>query len=170
MNIEKKKIKINFVDFWSAFDPQDNFILDMLNNHYEIEISNNPDFVFCSCFGFEFLKYKCPRILFIFENVTPDFSLYDYIVGFDWIEYEDRYLRFPLYAVSNYRMMFKKAASKHENMKITVPDKFCNFVVSNADNSQNCREAFFNMFYKYKTVYYGGRFLNKVCGPVTDKN
>ena len=43
-----KKIKVAFSDFWDIFDPSDNFIMDALKANFEVEISDDPDFVFCS--------------------------------------------------------------------------------------------------------------------------
>jgi alpha(1,3/1,4) fucosyltransferase len=165
-----KTIKIKYVDFWSNFDPENNFITDILKKHFVVELSDKPEYLICSCFGYDYLKYDCVRIQFIFENITPNFSTYDYIIGFDWIEYEDRYLRFPLYGVSNYAKMFEKAQKKHIDVEEAYSKrKFCNFVVSNADNKQNCREEFYDLLSKYKIVDSGGRHRNNIGGPVADK-
>lgn len=44
------------------------------------------------------LNYNnCEKILFTGENYVPDFHPYDYAMGFHYIDFGDRYLRFPLY-------------------------------------------------------------------------
>ena len=47
-----KKIKIDFVDFWNL-DKNNNEITNILKEKYKVEISNEPDYIFCSVFGNE---------------------------------------------------------------------------------------------------------------------
>ena len=42
----KRTIKINFKYFWKTFKPEDNFFTNLLKKNYNIEISENPDFLF----------------------------------------------------------------------------------------------------------------------------
>ena len=64
-------------------------------------LSNNPDYLFYSGFGYEHLKYNCIRIFFTGECITPDFNECDYAIGFDRLDFGDRYLRFPLFYLYN---------------------------------------------------------------------
>lgn len=53
-----KTIKIYFVDFWSGFDPIDNFFTKLLSVKYNVIIDPvSPDYVFYSCFSFNIYKY-----------------------------------------------------------------------------------------------------------------
>lgn len=163
-----KKIKINFVDFWGSFNPNDNFILDALNKNFDVEISDNPDFLFCASFGKSFLKYDCVRIHYEGENLSPDFNLYDYALGFPYITFDDRYLRLPHYVL--YPKAVESALNKH-----TLPDeeynkhtKFCNYVISNALSAPD-RQQMIDILNSYKTVDSGGKYKNNVGGPVPDK-
>ena len=45
-----KTIKINFTDFWGGFDKTDNYFYNLLKQNFNIEISDNPDFLFYSVF------------------------------------------------------------------------------------------------------------------------
>lgn len=78
-----KCIKINFVDFWRGFDPNDNLIMNTLRKKCSyIELSNAPDYLFCSCFGSKHWNYKeCVKIYYSAENDIPDFNIYDYAIG-----------------------------------------------------------------------------------------
>jgi len=163
-----KRLKINFSDFWDKFDPYNNFITDALKEHFEVEISKNPDFVFCSNFGNKHLKYRCVKIYFTGENLVPDFNIVDYGMGFQPIDYSDRYLRLPLYVL--YPEACEKALKKHEieadyDLK---SKKFCNFVISNAI-SDPARDIMIDLLCGYKKVDSGGRYMNNVGGPVKDK-
>ncbi len=46
----KKTIKINFKDFWEAFNPEDNLFINLLKKNYDVIISSEPDFVFYSVY------------------------------------------------------------------------------------------------------------------------
>lgn len=165
-----KKIKINFIDFWPDLVKEDNFFYNILKKYYEIEISDEPDYLFCSCFGNKHFKYQnCVKILFLGENIVPDFNLYDYAMGFHYIDFEDRYLRLPLYVL--YESCIPVALKKHEysDEYYLNKTKFCNFVVSNP-NAAGEREKMLDILNTYKTVDSGGRYRNNVGGPVKDKN
>ena len=172
-----KKIKIKFASFWPSFNEEDNFIINTLKKHYEVELSDNPDYLFCSCFNNDFLKYDCVRIAYTGENWFPDFSYYDYAIGFEYLEYGDRYLRYPNWAIpelykSDVELMQKKHEDIKENREKLLDRDFCTFVVSSgkgyvASNREDC-------FYKlseYKKVASGGRYLNNIGKPegVEDK-
>ena len=88
-------IKIDFCGFWSSFNKEKNLFSILLSKHFNVEISDNPDFVICSNRGkpFEYMQYDCPRIMFMGENLSPDFTAFDYVIGFDYLEFGDRYFR-----------------------------------------------------------------------------
>lgn len=163
-----KKIKINFVDFWGSFDPNDNFILDALKKNFEVSIDPNPDFLFCASFGKSFLKYDCVRIHYEGENLSPDFNLYDYALGFPYISFDDRYLRLPHYVL--YPKACEKALKKHtlSDDEYNKHTKFCNYVISNALSAPD-RSRMIDVLNSYKTVDSGGKYKNNVGGPVPDK-
>ena len=163
-----KKIKVNFVDFWGSFNPNDNFILDALKKNFDVELSDNPDFLFCSSFGKKFLKYDCVRIHYEGENLSPDFNLYDYALGFAYISFDDRYLRLPHYVL--YPDACKMALAKHTltDEEYKKHDKFCNYVISNAISSPE-RSSMIRVLETYKKVDSGGKYKNNVGGPVKDK-
>ena len=58
-----KTIKVNFVDFWSSFDYKTFFLYRYLLRYYNVVISDQPDYLFCSSFGYNHWKYKgCIKI------------------------------------------------------------------------------------------------------------
>ena len=162
-----KHIKIAFTDFWDVFDPKDNFITDALLRNFDIEISNDPDFVFCSIFGRRFLKYDCARIYYTGENLAPDFNLVDYGMGFGEITFYDRYLRLPHYVL--YPRACRMALEKPSMTDRELCDRqFCNYVISNAVSCGE-RGQMIEKLEKYKPLASGGRYRNNVGGPVADK-
>ncbi len=160
-------IKLAFCDLAQDWDPQDNYFTAALKNHgYTLQITeNSPDFVICGTFGHDFLRYDCVRIHFSGEDSWPDLNLYDYAMGFPLLEYGDRYLRLPLYAL---RPTWPQALRKH-----TLPDgaflgrDFCSFVVSN--DFCAVRNQFFAELNARRPVASGGGYQNNIGGPVADK-
>lgn len=159
-------LRIRFVDFWAGFDSYNNTFVNVLSEKYEIEICDHPDYLIYSTFGYENLKYEdCVKIFFTGENITPDFNLCDYAIGFDIMEFGERYMRLPLYALYGIEGL--------RNPPIIVPQnvlnrKFCSFVVSNGTDASE-RTRFFHLLSKYKQVDSGGAYENNVGGRVADK-
>lgn len=167
-----KKVKVGYVDFWKGFVPEEYIFHKILSRHYEVEITNrDPDFIICSTFGNQYLKYVCPRLLFVGEAFCPDFNVYDYAIGFDRINFGDRYLRYPLSLVN--KEILELALHKHERPEedFTRREKFCSFVVSSGGGVDDIRNWFFDKISEYKQVDSGGRFRNNLPDgqPVPDK-
>lgn len=171
MSEEKKSIKLCYVDFWDNFDCE-KFILDkVIRQKFNVVYDkNDPDFVICSHFGSGYLRYKCPRILFLGEAKAADFNIYDYAIGFDDIKFNDRYLRYPL--LLTYEDGLNKALKKHtfSDEEYLSREKFCNQVVSNG-NGDKIRDLFFDALSSYKQVDSGGRYRNNLPDgkPVVSK-
>lgn len=168
-----RKIKINFVNFWDDLNKEENFITEIIKSKYQVEISENPDYVFASILGkdLEVLKYTdAIRIFYTGENIIPDFNLYDYAVGFCDLQFGDRYMRYPLYRL--YGENWRKAQLKHTVPRELFEKKhkgFCNFVYSNSQNVMPERDQLLSNIDLYKTVDCGGRYKNNIGGPVENK-
>lgn len=162
-----KSLKIKFVDFYGGFNPYDNFIINILKENYEVIVTDSPDYLFFSVFGYSHLKYNCVKIMFVGENIVPDFNLCDYAMGFDFLDFGDRYMRLPLFMLWN---NFKKlSVVKDFTPEVLLSRKFCSIVVSNMQVSNPIRERFFRLLSEYKQVDSGGRLWNNIGGPVEDK-
>lgn len=161
------RVKINFVDFWGDFNKEDNFITRALSKRYEVVISDDPDYLFFGTFGYRHLNYNCVKIMFIGENIAPDFNLCDYALGFDYIQFGDRYMRLPLYCT--YDCFASLAQISLPSDEMLIDRKFCSMVVSNNRHASPHRERFFKLLSEYKQVDSGGKMWNNVGGPVPDK-
>ena len=162
-----KTIKVKFVDFYPNFDPQKVILWKQLWERYEVVESDEPEWLIFSVFGNEHLKYNnCVKIFFTGENQTPDFNLCDYALGFDYIDFGDRYMRFPLWML--YPDDTNPMLTKHKHVQLSEKTDFCSFVVSNP-NGNEARVQFMDKLSEYKQVHSGGRWRNNVGGPVTDK-
>ena len=171
---ERRTIKVQFLDYWNTLDPNGTGYLlqQILGRHYELEVSDDPDYVFFSAMGESHwtVSDRCVKIYHTGENVAPDFNACDYAIGFEWMDFGDRYIRIPLYLFYD-RDMLDRMVHKHElppdwDLAAEKPD-FCSFVVSNHRNPH--RNEAFRKLSEYKKVDSGGRYMNNVGGPVVDK-
>lgn len=168
----KRHVKIRYVDFWANCDFENHIITRALKENYDVSIvnDNSAEYVIFSVFGDEhwFLPDDCIKIFYTGENVCPDFNACDYALGFEWMDYGDRYLRFPnYYATKRFEATTVLMEDKHIR---PLPEKtdFCSFVVSNPEGNP-IRKELFEKLSKYKQVNSGGRWLNNIGGPVEDK-
>lgn len=164
-----REIKINVVDWWND-EFEKNYFISFLSRKYKIVQSDKPDYLICSLFGSKHLDYDCIKIFITGENFTPDFNLYDYAIGFDFIDFEDRYLRFPLWLMET--SAIEKAYKKHLNITSdAIFRDFCSFVVSNGSNAHPIREIFFDKLSKSNFIASGGAFRNNIGGAnIKDKH
>ena len=159
----KKKIKIDFSDFWGGFDKTDNYFYNLLKEEFDVEISSNPDYLFFSLFGNQHQNYKCVKIFYTGENIAPPLGYCQYSFSFDYLD-DNRNYRLPHYLLYDgyYDLVRPKVIEDS-----IVNRKFCNFVASNG----NCQERnqFVQQLSRYKKVDCGGRWMNNIGGPVSDK-
>lgn len=167
-------IKIAFCDFYRNFDPKVFPITKMILETYEVELTDvkHADYVFFSVFGEDhwFVPDHCVKIFFTGENITPDFNACDYAIGFDWLDFGDRYLRYPLYYTysheTNYAMENKHKCDVTKELEIKKD--FCSITVSNDDRNPIFKKLFERLS-EYKKVDSGGKWMNNTGGRVKDK-
>lgn len=167
-NEKKKTIRLKIED--GVFTPEyKSFLIKELGEKFELEFEERPEYYICSCFDNHYMKYDCIRIQMIGENITPDFNIVDYAVGFDYLNFEDRFLRMPIYV---YCMKdFEDAATKHlrSDDYFLGKKQFCNFIYSNNKWNNKIRNDFFEELSKYKRVDSGGKVLNNIGYNVGNK-
>lgn len=152
-----KKIKINFVDFWPDLNNENNFFLQLLSKHYEVEIHDDPDILFYSKFGFEHLKYKCKKVFYTGENIKPDFKECDYSFSFE--ETDKRNFCFPHFVEYNgfFELMNGHFNLEHSTMREKEKTEFCSFMASNFGATE--RIQFVEKLMQYKKVDCSGPVL-----------
>ena len=165
-----EKIKIDFCVFWDGFNKTENLLSDILKELYEIEISEHPDFLIVSVFGqpFSYTNYDCVRILYTGEPLSPDFSVFDYAIGFDHIDFPDaygesRYYRYPFCFYHFDRVKKFSGGMPYSEAREALEQKvyFCNFIYGHP-SARGEREAIFETLQKYKRVEAAGSFLNNM--------
>lgn len=153
-------IRIWFTDFWPGFDAKDNFILNAIPLDVPIVFDQKkPDIVFYSCFGIDHRRFECIRIFYTGENLRPNFNYCDYAIGFDYLNFQDRYVRFPIYMIN--ATLVDEVLSERKPMSIdeVKAREFCNFVYSNTKANPE-RSKFFRQLNEKRHVSSLGRHLN----------
>ncbi len=157
-------IKIKFVDFWVDFNRKsDNYFVDLLSLYYDIQISDDPDILFYSCFGNEHLKYNCTKIFFTPENWRPNYFECDYSISFDYLTTKKN-IRIPLWYL--YFLTYEKDGfynkqnqdSLFENWQMRK--NFCCLIISNSSAKERIR--FYEMLNKHIVVDSAGGWNNSI--------
>lgn len=160
----RKTVKVNYSGFWKELNPEDNLFYQILSQRYNVQISETPDFLFCGPLGkpLEYMKFEnCVRILFTGEPLPPSFALFDYAIAFDYLEFGDRYIRYP-YSIWNYKgeKKFRKTYTEEEAVEILKNKSvFCNFIYSHYSEWSR-RDELFHALSGYKFVDSAGTYLN----------
>ena len=154
-----KEIKIKVVDFGND-KFEDNFLINVLGKNFHIVESETPDFLLYSVCGNKHLEYNCVKIFYTAEPITPNFNECDYAIGFDFIDFENRYFRLPFFAMHTTKEI--------QNRNIELNDwnkrKFCNFIYSNetVGNGAVLRKEFCKRLMKEKHVDCPGMVLHNM--------
>jgi hypothetical protein len=160
-----KTIKIDFLDFWPDFKKENNFFINLLKQHYNVVISDRPDYIIYSVYGRNHLHFDGVKIFYTGESYKPDYKFCDFSLSFEYEENE-RNLRLPLYVLyGDMNWLIAPKPPIEETLKQKTG--FCNMVVSNASATK--RIEFFEKLSKYKKVDSGGRHLNNIGGPIPNK-
>jgi len=167
--MKKASIKIFFSDPDFVGWPMQLKIRDILSRHYSIEYSERPDFLFYSCYGTQFKTYdRCVKIYYTGENVSPNFNDCDYAIGFDYMNFEERYLRYePVYSYIRDCIELRKNIDRS-----LASRKFCNFIYSkqNEEEGTLLRRDFCNALAHYKKVDCPGIILNNMRDAIEPRS
>lgn len=176
--MSRKTVKVNFtgLSIRNEFNPNDNSILDILKKHYDVQVCDDPDYLFCGVlykgyfnqgvYDKYILSDSKIRIMFDGENLVPDFNLVDYAVCQYPIEYFDRNCYFPcgIEAFTNRRTFFRELQDKDRNYSeefLKAKEFFASFIASH-DSENNMRGDFFKVLNKRKRVESVGSYLNNM--------
>lgn len=171
-----KTIKIGFCgSSWGSVTKESYPFKEHIENNFVVVLDNNPDYLFvneCDDSLECFLKSNKPdqiRIFFSGEALVPDFNLFDYALGFDHLQFGDRYLRLhTLTFFKRYLQYGHLFDNKIPNELLNDKTSFCDFIYSNP-TAHPCRDKFFNMLSRYKKVDSLGHYLKNVESEILRK-
>lgn len=165
----KKQIKMRLVDYWkddSEANFYDNWLVQLLQEKYDIVYSKTPDFVIYSCYGMEHLKYDCMRIAICLENMRIDWNVADYGIEIaSFMDFGERYMRIPYFCIAKNELRTRNKGNTSYDFskrKLDKREKFCAYMVSNG--GAMLRERFFDKLSAYKRVDSGGKWRNNIGG------
>lgn len=143
---------------------------NLIKKYYEIEYSEEPEFLFYSVYGTgkEHYRYKnCVKIFIGLEGVIPDFNECDYAMGSYPMNVGERYLQTPYQGLET--NIFER--DRFSNIDIGKR-KFCNFIYSNEKNGKGAilRQEFCTELMKYKKVDCPGRVLNNMKDAIEPRD
>ncbi|WQZ60833.1 fucosyltransferase [Helicobacter pylori] len=201
-------LKIAVANWWGDEEVKEfkkNILYFILIQRYAITLHQNPDkpadIVFGNPLGSarKILSYQnTKRVFYTGENEVPNFNLFDYAIGFDELDFNDRYLRMPLYydrlhhkaesvndTTSPYKIKdnslytLKKPShhfkENHPNLCVLINNEsdplkrgFASFVASNPNAP--IRNAFYDALNSIEPVTGGGSVRNTLGYKVENKS
>ena len=163
-----KPINVAFVDFEPGFVPERSLLFRTLVQHYPVELSKEPEYLFYSHYGERHLHYDCLRIFYARESISPDFNFCDYAIGNDYLVLGDRYFRFPGYYLDRetFAQMNDKTYFTSDNIR--SKESFCGFHYG-PDEQTPERDLFFERLSQYRPVDAGGALHNNFEGVISER-
>jgi alpha(1,3/1,4) fucosyltransferase len=164
----KRRIWIDFCDFWRHLDKQNNFFYNLLRERFELIICDRPDFLIYSNNGHVHRHFNSVKIYYTHEPIPPNFKECDYAFTSFHLD-NPRHLRLPWYAVlyDSPAALIRGADFPSPQQILAEKTKFCSYVVSNHSRRRNRnRLEILEKLSKYKRVESGGRFMNNIGGPL----
>lgn len=168
-----KKIKINYRFVSRYFNPDTHFFTRKLRKIYDVEISENPEYLFIGThIGSKHketpnIQGNFTTIFFTTENVVPLMEKYNWAFSYvyDDIMNHPRHMRLPLYVITGAGDNLIKDRTKVEN-SIRLKKRFCAFVyLKDAPE----RIAFFKKLSEYKHIDSPGRSMNNAVPIISNK-
>lgn len=161
-----KTVKIKFVGKWETMKPEDNLVYYWLTkNGYDVQISEDPDYIICDIFGtpkYEYCKYPQVRIMETGENYTPDFNVVDYAISRYPISYQDRNFYLPgCFCPAVHWLALPEKDRNYTPEFVRQKEYFGNFIAGH-ESENNIRGDFFKKLCEYKRVESPGHYLNNM--------
>jgi hypothetical protein len=161
---------IAFCDFWPGFTPDDNpFLTAMAGLVRPAPRGESPDILVYSAFGHRHRRLAGDQTVKIFytgENVPPDFTECDYGLSFEYLDYGDRHLRFPIYALG-YGPCSLLPRPELSLADIEHRRQFCAYVASNSIWAAPERRDFVLALNRLRKVTSAGKHLRNHQGVDT---
>lgn len=166
-----KSVKINYAGVASDFNKEQNLIYDILKGAgYDVQISEDPDFLVCDFSGanpYQYCGHPQVRIMYSGENMIPDFNLVDYAISPYPIHFSDRHFQLPACVwPRNHWMSLSQKNRDYTAEFVKNKTFFANFI-SGHESEYNIRGDFFKKLCEYKRVESPGSYLNNMPGGET---
>ena len=155
---KKPILKMNCFGVYSSFKLSNCHFIKYLRQYFEIESSNNPDYVYYgSNWNGTIIYPNAINICMETENIFPDLNKCDYAIGYPFLVASDRYIQ-KSHAPSFMRYS-QEIKNARKNVK-KVRSKFCGAMIKN--RLGNFRNKFIIELNKYKVVENAGKYRKNV--------
>lgn len=161
-----KTIKLNYAGVSEDFNKEQNLIYDVLkNNGYDVQISDDPDYLICDFSGknpYQYCGHPQVRIMYSGENMIPDFNLIDYAICPYPIAFGDRSFQLPACVWPRDHWQALPEKNRDYTLDFVRGKKyFANFITGH-ESEYNIRGDFFKALCCYKRVESPGSYLNNM--------
>ena len=159
----KHKLKIAKTDFWSATSEEEvaGEFFDIIRNNYDLEISEEPDLLFCSVFGSEHWNYDCMKFYISYEHPKAQRSHVHWDYGLSGFPTDAKNFHSFLFVYANYFHEWMWGDSDYlQTLKTHPKDRFCNFF--HRSGGISLRERFCKKLMQRKHVDCPGLILNNM--------
>lgn len=155
---------IDFCDFHPNFRKTDNYYYHTLRQRFDLQICDQPDFLFFGAYGHEHRLHSGFRILLSWEQIEPDYRVCDYSVSGLRIN-DPRHLQLPYYVLFSRAEPLVRTPDEKPEQILASKRKFCSILLGKRCRTSP-REAFLRRFLQRHPVDSAGRYLNNVGAPV----
>ena len=162
----KPRLRVGFRDFWhpeTEGEIRKNHLFVFLSRRYTLELAEDPDILFFSCFGQSFRGFHGPRFFFTGENFRPDLRVADRAISFEYID-DPRHYRLPLFILTPGIAGLRQP--KDPSQVLASKSGFCNFIYSNS--RCKVRNDFYHKLSRYKRIDSAGKYLNNTGALLED--
>lgn len=162
-----KTIRAQFANIFDSRHPKNNSVVwDILTRHYQVDETVPADYLFASTLTtvpFSYCGFDGVRILYNGENFSPDFNLFDYCIGYDYLSYGDRYFRAPLWMLTLDAVSMETQHLDRWDAERVAAEKprFCNFIYNHPGDGEQ-RVRMMELLNAYKRVDNAGRYKNNM--------
>lgn len=143
-------------------------IKSILEKYFILDSNPPHDFVVYGDYEYQYLKFDCIRIHYCVELGTADFEIDDYVIGYDYLNFGDRHIRYPYYLFRDSSISALYETKNIQSAKNCLERGFCSYLSSNPLAMSN-RDQFFEQLSHYKKVNSGGGHLNNLEYIVVNK-
>ena len=161
-----KTVKVKFVGKWEGIKPEDDVVCHWLaKNGYQVQVSDDPDYIFCDIFGdptYEYCQYPQIRIMETGENFTPDFNVVDYAICRYPIQFQDRNFYLPGCACPGEHWRELPRKNRNYSREFLREKKYFANFISSHESENGIRGGFFKKLCEYKRVESPGSYLNNM--------
>ena len=161
----KPTVLVDFCDFRPGFRKSENFYIRVLRERFDVQLSDQPDFLFYGSYGHEHRLHSGVRIHIGWEPVHPDYRYCDYAVTSLKSDHP-RHLYLPFYTHYVPAASLVRSPDETPDRLLAAKTKFCAIVLGKRSR-KSPREEFFSKLSRHKRVDSAGFHLNNIGGPIS---